>query len=151
MNPIKKLMSTNGGNWAMVPLRLTLGIIFIAHGSQKLFGAFGGHGLEATAKFFGENLGMNPPMLWASLAAGGEFFGGLLVLLGLITRFGALNIAITMLVAMFKVHLAGGFFLPKGFEYTFALLGMALALMISGGGAASVDGVVADNRKGGTI
>jgi putative oxidoreductase len=144
MNAVKKLMSTNGNLWITLPLRVTLGIVFLAHGSQKLFGAFGGPGL----KTFSEHLGMNPPMFWATLAACGEFFGGLMVLLGLLTRFGALNIAIVMLVAMFKVHLPNGFFLPKGFEYTFVLLGMALALTISGGGAASVDGAISSKSKG---
>lgn len=75
------------------------------------------------------------------MAGAGEFFGGLLVLLGLATRFGALNIAGTMLVAMFKVHW-GSFFLPAGIEYTLALFAAAVALVIAGGGAVSLDALV---------
>jgi len=80
-------------------------------------------------------------VIWATLASGGEFFGGLLVLIGLFTRFGALNIAVVMLVAMLRVH-SGAFFLPGGLEYTLALLGSALALLIAGAGPASFDAVM---------
>lgn len=135
---IKRILSTSERNWVSIPLRLALGIIFIAHGGQKLFGWFGGYGLNATAGFFAEKLGMTPGILWASLAGFGEFLGGLLVLLGLLTRFGALNIAAVMLVAMFKVHW-GAFFLPSGIEYTLALLSSAVVLLIAGGGRFSVD------------
>ena len=151
MNLIRKFLRTNASLWVTLPIRISLGIIFIAHGSQKLFGWFGGKGLEATAKFFGDMLGMHPAMFWATLAACGDFFGGVFVLFGLFTRLGAISIAVTMLVAMFKVHLSQGFFLPKGFEYTFALLGMALALLIAGGGAASIDAAISGKVKRNTV
>ncbi len=92
---------------------------------------------------------MQPAWLWLGMAAFSEFVGGVLVLLGLLTRLGALLIAFVMLTAMFGVHFKGGFFLPKGFEYTYALLGMCVALLISGGGQASVDQTLATSVRGG--
>jgi putative oxidoreductase len=135
---LQKVFATNERMWATLPLRVALGLIFMAHGSQKLFGWFDGNGLTATAKYFESNLGFEPGLLWATLAACGEFFGGLLVLLGLLTRFGALNIAVVMLVAMIQVHW-GEFFLPKGIEFTLILLASALALLLLGGGRFSLD------------
>jgi len=138
---LKKLLSTDGRWWAPVPLRIALSLIFMAHGSQKLFGWFGGDGLQATAGFFEQKLGMFPGIFWATLAGCGEFFGGLLVFWGLLTRFGALNLAIVMLVAIFKVHWPA-FFAPAGIEYPMSLLGAALALMIAGGGKFSLDAAI---------
>ncbi len=135
---LKALTKTCGTCWVTLPLRLVLGAIFLGHGGQKLFGWFGGYGLQATAGFFADKLGMTPGIFWAALAGGGEFFGGLLVLLGLVTRFGALNIAIVMLVAIVRVHW-GTFFGPTGIEYPLAVFGSAVALLIAGGGALSVD------------
>lgn len=137
---LKRLLCTDE-KWFTLPLRLALGVIFIAHGAQKLFGWFGGYGLSATANFFAEKLGMNPGMLWATLAALGEFGGGVLVLLGLFTRFGAFNIAVCMAVAMLHVHW-GSFFLPSGIEYTLALFLAALSLIIAGGGKYSADAML---------
>ena len=117
-----------------------------AHGAQKLFGWFGGYGLKGTGGFFESSLGMSPGVFWAALAGGGEFFGGLLILFGFLTRFGALNIAITMLVGIISAH-SGAFFAPSGMEYPLALLGMATALMVSGGGKLSIDGALTE--KGG--
>ena len=118
-----------------------------AHGSQKLFGWFGGYGLKGTGGFFESSLGMSPGVFWAALAGGGEFFGGLFVLFGFLTRFGAFNIAVTMLVGILTVH-SGGFFAPEGMEYPLVLLVVAISLMVSGGGKFSVDGALAG--KGGT-
>jgi putative oxidoreductase len=126
-------------------LRLSLGSIFIIHGSQKLLGAFGGHGLTATFKSFEENLGIPP--VFTILAIIAEFGGGIGVLFGLLTRLSAFGIAMTMIVAIVKVHWENGFFLNlyclpgkgHGFEYSLALLGMALALVFLGGGKWAVD------------
>ena len=134
----KKLLVTDEKLWATIPLRIALGVIFLAHGSQKLFGWFGGKGLIGTAGFFAGKLGLDPGMFWAFLAGLGEFGGGLLLLLGLFTRFGALLIALVMLVALFKVHW-GAFFIPTGTEYAFSLFCSALALLIAGGGKFSLD------------
>ena len=135
---LRRLLFGTDAGWWTLPLRVSLGLIFMAHGGQKLFGLFGGKGLQATADLFATKLGMTPGILWASLASGGEFFGGLLVLVGFLTRFGALNIAVVMLVAMTQVHW-GAFFMPKGIEFTLALLGSSLALLIAGAGPLSLD------------
>ena len=125
--------------WLTLPLRIALGLIFIGHGAQKIFGLWGGPGW---AKFTAgaAPLGLSPGWMWLGAAAVAELAGGLLVLFGFATRLGALLIAAVMLVAMIGVHWSGGFFLQtSGVEYTVALLGMALALLISGGGRASID------------
>ncbi|HEY9404313.1 MAG TPA: DoxX family protein [Pyrinomonadaceae bacterium] len=126
--------------WFTLPVRLALGLIFIAHGAQKVFGAWGGPGwakFTAASAPFGF---MRPAWLWMGMAALAELVGGVLVLLGLFTRAGAFFLAITMLVAMFGVHWSNGFFLGnRGIEYTVALLGMSLALLVAGGGRLSVD------------
>jgi putative oxidoreductase len=134
----KTLMSTDARQWATLPLRIALGVIFLAHGGQKLFGWFGGKGLLATDGYFEGTVGLSPGLLWALLAGWGEFGGAVLVLTGLFTRLGALSIAIVMSVALAKVHW-GTFFMPKGMEYAFALLGAAVALLIAGGGRFSLD------------
>jgi putative oxidoreductase len=134
----KTLLSTGDQQWGTLPLRLALGLIFLAHGGQKLFGWLGGKGLAGTAGFFAGKLGLEPGMLWALLAGLGEFGGGLLLLLGLFTRLGAFMVALIMLVAIFKVHW-GVFFMPTGMEFAFALFAMALALLIIGGGKFSLD------------
>jgi len=135
---LTSLLHTNARNWATVPLRLGLGLPLAAHGAQKLFGWFGGYGLHATAAFFGQNLGMHPALLWATLAGCGECFGGLLVLAGCATRFAALTTGIVMAVAVWAIHQAG-FFLPNGFEYPLALFLASVSLLVSGGGALSLD------------
>ncbi len=138
MNTKTSLLHTNAGNWSTVPLRLGLGVTLFAHGAQKLFGWFGGYGLQGTAGFFGHTLGMHPGMLWALLAGSGEFFGGLLVIAGLATRFASLTTGIVMAVAVWVMH-PGGFFAPRGIELPLALLLISVALLIAGGGALSVD------------
>lgn len=137
-NLLTKLLSTNAHNWSPVVLRLVLGLTMAAHGSQKLFAWFGGYGLQGTAGFFADQLGMKPGMFWATLAGSGEFFGGLLILIGLATRLAALNTAVVMLVAILSVH-SSAFFLPAGMEFALSLFAMSIALVISGGGALSAD------------
>jgi putative oxidoreductase len=134
----RKLVAT-APTWMNLPLRVALGAVFIAHGGGKTFGWFGGKGLNAfltNSPPFGF---MRPAWLWMGAAAFSELLGGILVLAGLLTRLGALLIAFVMLTAMFGLHLKKGFFLPEGYEYTMALLCMALALIIAGGGHLSVD------------
>lgn len=133
--------------WITMPLRLALGAVFIAHGAQKVLGVWGGTGLAAFVDGQAP-LGLRPAWLWLGAAAISELLGGALVLLGLVTRVGALMIAAVMLVAMLGVHWRGGFFLQNsGIEYTVALLGMALALLISGGGRASFDEALSNRRQ----
>jgi putative oxidoreductase len=137
--------SEAGDALALMMLRVPLGIIFIAHGSQKLLGLFGGHGLTATFRTFEEKMGIPPVFTFLAIIA--EFGGGIGVLLGFLTRLSGLGIAAVMAVAIWKVHLVNGFFMNwfltpgkgHGIEYNLALLGMALALAFRGGGPWSVD------------
>lgn len=132
------LIASDAG-WATLPLRLAGGVIFAAHGAQKLFGAFGGYGLEQTAQWLA-SIGLGPGLPMALLAGGAEFFGGLALIVGLLVRPAAAALAITMLVAIFAVHAGGGLFLDNGgYEYALALLGISLALLLSGAGRLSVD------------
>lgn len=116
-------------------LRVGLGIIFLAHGAQKVFGLFGGHGLAATVGGM-ESMGIPAPL--AYLASFTELFGGLAVLLGILTRLASLGLLITMLVAILLVGIKGGFFAPKGFEFAFSLAVIALTLMFTGPGRFAV-------------
>lgn len=138
---IKKMMSTEAG-FGLTVLRVILGITFMMHGAQKLFGAFGGGGLDGTAKFM-TSLGLEPGFLMALLAGLGEFGGGLLLVIGLFTRFGAFLTAIVSLVAMLSVHISKGFFMATGgYEFTLVLLAASLAVLIEGAGKCSVDKMI---------
>src|SRR4030095_17016647 len=124
-------------------LRLVLGIVFFAHGAQKMLGWFGGPGFSATMQTFGQ---MGVPSLLAFLAIAAEFFGGVGLLLGFLGRIAALGIIINMLVAIAAVHLPNGFFMNwtgtqqgEGFEYHLLAIAIALAVFIKGSGALSVD------------
>ena len=138
INSLLKRLIITGPSWSMVPVRVVLGIIFFVHGSQKLLGWFGGKGLIFSAQIFEAPYGLRPGLLWASLAALTEFYGALLVLSGLLTRLGALGLAVVMAVAICKVHL-GSFFNPEGMEFPLTLFGASLTVLIYGGGCWSVD------------
>jgi putative oxidoreductase len=125
--------------WMPLPIRLAMGAIFIAHGSQKVLGKFGGPGLRAWTAMNTPFSFMRPAWLWMGAAALSEFLGGILVLLGLLTRVGAFFIAVTMLTAIIGVHWPNFFANNNGLEYPVALLAMAVALLISGGGHLSID------------
>ncbi|MBF7729806.1 DoxX family protein [Pseudomonas sp. N040] len=121
-------------------LRVGLGLALMPHGAQKLFGWFGGYGLEGTGQWM-DSIGLQPGLLMAALAGSAEFFGGLALVLGLLTRPAAALTAFTMLVAIFSVHSGNGFFMANnGYEYGFVLLVASLALLISGAGRFSLDG-----------
>lgn len=150
---IQRILATRPCNWSPAPLRLAAGLVFIGHGSQKLFGWFGGPGLKATAQFFSNTLHLSPGVFWAGLAGCGEFFGGLGLLFGLATRFFGLVNAVTMVVAILTAHISKGFFAQGGgFEYPLTLLLVMLSLMVSGGGACSIDALLAGKscRSGNT-
>lgn len=145
---IHRILSTDNGAGALA-LRVPVGIIFAAHGAQKLFGWFGGYGLEGTGQFFA-SVGLNPGYLMALLAGAAEFFGGLALVLGLLVRPAAAALALAMLVAIFAVHWSQGFFMSNnGYEYALALLAASLALLFSGGGRYSVDAALAVRAGGG--
>ena len=140
---LARLLATNG-DWVLTVARVVLGIAFFAHGAQKLLGWFGGHGLSATIKTFREQIGIPAPLAYLAIAA--EFFGGLGLIVGLLTRIAALGIAITMVVAMLKVHLKFGLLLNwfgdkqgHGIEYHLLAIALALVLIVHGAGVFSLD------------
>ena len=120
-------------------IRAVVGLTLAAHGAQKLFGAFGGHGLAGTAGFF-ESIGFRPGKLLAALAGLGEAGGGALLALGLLTPLAAALIVSTMVVAVVGVHLDKGFFAQGGgYEYPLILGAVAAALAFTGAGTLSLD------------
>lgn len=132
------LLYSRAGSSALI-LRVPVGIVLAAHGSQKLFGWFGGYGLEGTGQWMA-SIGLAPGVLMALLAGSAEFFGGLALLLGLLTRPAALAGALTMLVALFSVHMGNGLFLANnGYEYALVLLAATAVLAIQGGGRFALD------------
>ncbi|WP_163647923.1 DoxX family protein [Modicisalibacter sp. 'Wilcox'] len=136
------LVHTRAGLAALV-LRVPVGLILAAHGSQKLFGWFGGYGLEGTGQWLA-SIGLAPGHLMALLAGSAEFFGGLALVLGLLARPAALVVAFTMLVAIVSVHIGNGLFIANnGFEYALSLFVVMLALAIQGAGRFSLDGLLA--------
>ncbi|MDK8461945.1 DoxX family protein [Marinobacter sp. SS13-12] len=135
------LFHSTGGSAALI-LRVPVGLILAAHGAQKLFGWFGGYGLEGTANWLA-SIGLEPGYLMALLAGGAEFFGGLALVLGLLTRPAALVAAFTMLVAIFSVHIGNGLFMSNnGYEYALTLFVVSLALAVQGAGRFSLDNVL---------
>jgi len=141
---LRKLNATSG-TWATVPLRLAMGVAFVGHGLQKVLGSFGGPGLKQFSSFPAPFSFMRPAALWMGAAAFAELIGGLLIVLGLFTRLGAFLIVCVMLTAIFGV-LWPKFFAPEGMELALAFLGMALALLILGGGQLSVDRMIGGGR-----
>ncbi|MDX1457741.1 MAG: DoxX family protein [Marinobacter sp.] len=135
---IQQALSTNAGFGALA-LRIPAGIIFMAHGAQKLFGWFGGYGLEGTGQWMA-SIGLEPGYLMALGAGSAEFFGGLALLIGLLVRPAAVVLAFTMVVAIVTVHLANGLFMSNnGYEFGLALLAISVSLAFTGAGRASVD------------
>jgi putative oxidoreductase len=134
----KALFHSNGGFAALV-LRVPVGLVLAAHGAQKLFGWFGGYGLEGTGQWLA-SIGLEPGYLMALLAGSAEFFGGLALVLGLLTRPAAVVAAFTMLVAIFSVHIGNGLFMANnGYEYALTLFVVTVALAIQGAGRFAVD------------
>ena len=144
---LQKIVATSP-TWFTLPLRLGLAAVMIAHGAQKVLGTFDGPGFN---KFIGGTTPfgfMRPAWLWLGAAALSELVGGILILIGLFTRVGAFFVACTMLTAVIGVHWSGGFFAAnRGYEYPLSLLAMALALLIAGGGQASVDRALTGGRR----
>ena len=128
---------------ALAVLHGVVGIIFVAHGAQKLFT----YGLEGVSGAFA-GMGVPVPGIAGPAVAFLEFFGGIALILGLLTRLAALGLAVTMLGALFMVHLAAGFFMPQGYEFVLALFGVAVALAVAGAGEYSLDAVIARRRGG---
>lgn len=138
-----KLIRTSDDPIALM-LRLTLGLVMFPHGAQKALGWFGGYGFSGTMQFFTQQVHI--PALFAFLAITAEFAGSLGLLSGFLTRIAAFGILCNMVVAALTVHLGNGFFMNwygtqkgEGFEYQILAIGLALAIIIRGGGKASVD------------
>ncbi|HEV2379670.1 MAG TPA: DoxX family protein [Terriglobia bacterium] len=138
----RRLISTTD-DLALTILRLVLGIVFFAHGSQKMLGWFGGYGFKGTMGFFTQQ---HIPAPLAVLAICAEFFGGLGLIVGLLARIAAFGITCNMVIAILTVHLPNGFFMNwaanqkgEGFEFHLLVLAMTVAIMIKGAGALSID------------
>jgi len=148
---MKALFQTDDA-WSSFLLRITLGCVMFPHGAQKLLGWYGGHGFSGTMGFFTEQMGI--PALIAFLIIIGESFGSVGLLVGFLTRFTAASLGIIMVGAIGLVHLPNGFFMNwsgqqagEGYEYHLLVIGICLALMITGAGRWSVDGAIAEKMK----
>lgn len=142
-----RLLLSSKSGFGATALRIPVGIIFMAHGAQKLFGWFGGYGLEGTGQWMA-SIGLEPGYLMALLAGSAEFFGGLALVVGLLTRPAALVTGFTMLVALFSAHFANGLFLANnGYEYALALTAASAALLVDGAGAFSLDNLLLKGLK----
>lgn len=135
---LEQVLRTDNGI-SQLALRLPVGVILLAHGAQKLFGWFGGYGLEGTGQYM-SSLGLDPGYLMAMLAGSAEFFGGLALIFGLLMRPASVVLAFTMLVAMLSAHIGNGLFLSNGgYEFALVLMVVTVSLAIRGGGRLSLD------------
>jgi putative oxidoreductase len=135
---------------ALLALRLVAGLGFAAHGAQKLFGVFGGSGIDGTAGMF-DQIGLRPGRLHAWSAGAAEFLGGLLIALGLVTPFAAAALIAVMTAAVLTVHIRNGFFAANnGFEYNLVLATVAFALAGIGAGQWSLDNAIGLDLAGTT-
>ena len=142
-----EMLFATSPSWAITVIRVTLGVIFFAHGAQKVFGWFGGYGLKGTTGYF-VSIGLPLPVAYAACFL--ELLGGIGLLLGLFTRLAALAIIAMMAGAIAKVHWPHGFFINwelapgkgHGLEANLAFIAMAVACVIAGGGALSLDALL---------
>ena len=153
MKALHLLLKTDNST-APLLARLALGLVMFPHGAQKALGWFGGYGFDGTMGYFTGTLHI--PAVFAFLAIAAEFAGSLGLITGFLSRISALGIGITMTVAIFMGHAANGFFMNwygnqkgEGFEYHLLAIGLALVVLVTGGGKASVDGLIATGSKKG--
>jgi putative oxidoreductase len=146
----RKLVQTDR-DYLLSMVRVVLGVVFIAHGAQKLLGWFGGYGFNATMGFM-EHMGIPAPFAFLAIAA--EFAGGLGLIVGLLSRVAAFGIAVEMVVAVAKVHGGNGLFMNwlgtqkgEGFEYHLLALALLIVVLLRGAGALSLDGMIARWQK----
>lgn len=119
---------------AMLLLRIVIGVVFVAHGAQKLFGMFGGIGLEGTSKII-EGMGMATPQIYAMIWACIEFIGGIFLIFGISARWAAVAIAFTMFIRLWKLNMVYGFFIENGgIEYNLMVIGACIPIILLGGG-----------------
>ena len=140
---MRKLLSTPN-DFTFTIVRLVLGVVFFAHGAQKMLGWFGGYGFHGSMGFFTAKMGIPAPLAFLAICA--EFFGGLGLLVGLLSRVAAFGIIVNMLVAIFTVHHVNGLFMNwtgqqkgEGFEYHLLAIALGLVVMLKGAGALSLD------------
>ena len=142
MKLLNTLLSSKAGVAALI-LRVPVGLILAAHGAQKLFAWFGGSGLEGTGQWMA-SIGLEPGYWLAMMAGSAEFFGGIALAIGLLTRPAAVVAGFTMLIAIFSVHISNGLFMANnGYEYALTLLVVTIVLAIQGAGSFSLDNVLA--------
>lgn len=147
---MRKLLSTPN-DLTLTLVRLVLGIVFFAHGAQKMLGWFGGYGFHGTMGFF-THQGIPAPLAFLAICA--EFFGGLGLIFGLLSRIAAFGIMVNMLVAIATVHRFNGFFMNwfgnqkgEGYEYHLLAIVLCLVVIIKGAGALSIDRALAGAEK----
>ncbi|MBH0014016.1 DoxX family protein [Pseudoalteromonas sp. SWYJ118] len=141
MKLLNTLLSSKAGVAALI-LRVPVGLILAAHGAQKLFAWFGGYGLEGTGQWMA-SIGLEPGYWLAMMAGSAEFFGGIALAIGLLTRPAAVVAGFTMLIAIFSVHISNGLFMANnGYEYALTLLVVTVVLAIQGAGSFSLDNVL---------
>ena len=150
---MNKILATDSKNWTALISRLALGITLFPHGAQKLLGYFGGYGFSGTMGFFTNQLHL--PYFLGILVIFFEFFGSLLLIFGFLTRLFALGFIGIYIGAIYLIHGANGFFMNwgvqpnkgEGWEYFILLFGLAIISLISGGGKASIDAVLANKSE----
>src|ERR1019366_7658824 len=147
MPMFRKLFSTSD-DFVITIVRLVLGVTFFMHGAQKMLGWFGGYGFHGTMGFFTQQMGIPAPLAFLAICA--EFFGGIGLLVGLLSRVAALGIIVNMLVAIATVHHVNGFFMNwtgqqkgEGFEFHLLAIALAIVVLIKGSGAVSIDRAIA--------
>lgn len=141
-NLLRRITATRAG-YGITIMRIIGGIIFTAHGAQKLFGWFGGFGLAGVSGWL-ESIGLYPGLFWALLSGSAEFFGGLALIVGLLVRPLAIVLSVNLLVAIFAVNIGNGFFMATdGIEFALAMLAISIALLVEGAGKLSLDGLIA--------
>ncbi len=142
-----KLVSTSN-DFTLTVVRLALGLVFFLHGAQKMLGWFGGYGFHGTMGFFTQQMGIPAPLAFLAICA--EFFGGIGLLIGLLSRVAAFGIIVNMLVAIVTVHRFNGIFMNwsgqqkgEGFEFHILAIVLAMVVLVKGAGALSVDRAIA--------
>jgi putative oxidoreductase len=152
MNPTAKsapagAARTTADDLGLLLIRLILGAVFMFHGSQKLFGSFGGHGIDGFAAFLEHQLQVPLPQLSAWLAACAEFFGGLALVLGFFVRIATIPMIVTMLVAVLRVHRNAFSLEHGGMEYALTLAVVLTGLLLIGGGRITVINLIRSSKS----
>jgi putative oxidoreductase len=149
---MNKIIATNSNNWPALIARLALGLTIFPHGAQKLLGWFGGYGFTGTMGYFTTQVHL--PYIIGLLFIFIEFFGSLFLIFGFLSRIAAIGFMGIYVGALALVHAANGFFMNwnmeagkgEGWEYFILLFGLAIIVLISGGGKGSIDAAISKNK-----